>query len=283
LVRANAQENPDLLWGLRGGGGNFGVVTSFEYQLHTVEPLMYGGAIAWSLPNARKVLHFYADFYQAMPDELFIDAVLTTLPRLRPAVLFAISYCGPVQRATEVLKPLQALGTPILDALRPASYVVLQSENDAGSQPGRGNYERSGFVTRLTPELIEVAVSRMESPRPPGTRILFTGDGGGAMAKVAPNATAFWNRDARHAAIVQAQWDDPQDRANAEAHLQWARETFELLAPMTKGFYVNTVAAEDAAQRIRATYGDNYERLAELKRKFDPTNLFRRNANIPPS
>jgi FAD/FMN-containing dehydrogenase len=283
IVRADAQENADLLWGLRGGGGNFGVVTSLEYQLHAVEPLMYGGVTAWSLPNARKVLRFYADYYQTMPDELFIDVALTTLPRLGPAVLLAISYSGPVKRATEVLEPLQALGTPILDTLRPVSYVVLQSENDAGSQPGRGNYERSGFITRLNPELIEVAVSRMESPRPPGTRIIFTGDGGGAMAKVAPNATAFWNRDARHAAIVQAQWNDPRDRASAETHLQWARETFELLAPMTKGFYVNTVAAEDAAQRIRATYGDNYERLAGLKRKFDPHNLFRRNANILPN
>lgn len=281
-ARASARENNDLLWGLKGGGGNFGIVTSFEYQLHEVAPLMYGGAMAWPLQEASRVLQFYFEFIQAVPDELFIDAVLTSVPKLGPVVLFSVCYSGPPDRAPEVLKPLRQLGKPVLDALRPAPYVLLQSENDGGAAPGRGNYERSGFLTHFSDALIEIAVSRMAAPRPPGTSIILTSECGGAFKKVATSATAFYNRDARSTVIVQAQWENPQDHAVADAHMRWARETFDLLAPHTKGFYVNTVAADDSAQRIRATYGSNYERLVALKRKYDPNNLFRRNANIPP-
>jgi FAD/FMN-containing dehydrogenase len=281
-VRVGAQESQELLWGLKGGGGNFGVVTSFEYQLHPAGPMMYGGAIAWPMREARKLLGFYAGFIEAMPDELFIDAVLTTLPQLGQVVLFSVCYSGAPDRAPDALKPLRQFGTPVLDALRPAPYVVLQSENDGGSPHGRGNYERSGFLTRISPALVDIAISRMEAPRPPGTRIILTGECGGVFGRVAPAATAFQNRDARSTIIVQAQWDSPHDQAAADAHQQWARDTFDLIAPHTKGFYVNTVAVDDPAQRIRATYGGNYDRLVALKRKYDPSNLFRRNANIPP-
>jgi FAD/FMN-containing dehydrogenase len=282
FVRASARENADLLWGLKGGGGNFGVVTSFEYQLHSAGPLMFGGAIAWPMQEARRVLGFYAGFLEAVPDELFIDAVLTVVPQLGPVVLFSVCWSGAPERGEEAVKPLRALGKPVLDALQPAPYVVLQSAQDRESPPGRGNYERSGFLTRISPELIEIAAGRMLAPHPPGNRIIFSGECGGAFARVAPDATAFQNRDARSTVIVQGQWDNPQDQQAADAHMGWARATFDLLAPHTKGFYVNTVAADDPAARIRATYGDNYQRLVALKRKYDPSNLFQRNANIPP-
>lgn len=282
IVRAAAGQDAGLLWGLKGGGGNFGVVTTFEYQLHPAGPLMYGGAIAWPLREARRLLRFHAQYLDEVPDELFIDAVLTTLPEQGPAVLFSVCYSGPVDQAEQAVRPLRQQGRPLFDALRPAPYVQLQSDNDRESPPGRGNYERSGFLTRIAPELIDLAVARIEAPRPPGTRMIFTGECGGAFARVAPDATAFSNRDARSTIIVQAQWPDPGDRASADAHMQWARETYAQVAPHTRGFYVNTVATDDPVQRIRATYGGNYDRLVALKRQHDPTNLFQRNANIPP-
>jgi FAD/FMN-containing dehydrogenase len=281
FVRANADENRELLWGLKGGGGNFGVVTSFEYQLHPVASTMYGGNLIYPLARARELLRFRAESSERWPDELFVDTMLATLPQVGKALAFSICYSGDPARGEELVKPLRRF-KPVVDAVRPAPYVQLQSAQDRGSQHGRGYYERSGFVTAIDPELIDSAVDCMESAQAPGARIMFTGDCAGAFNRVARDATAFWNRDARSTLIVQAFWDDPRDTAASELHRQWARATFDRLSPHTKGFYVNTLAVDDPTQRIRATYGDNHGRLVALKRQFDPTNLFRRNANIDP-
>jgi FAD/FMN-containing dehydrogenase len=281
FVRASAEENRELLWGLQGGGGNFGVVTSFEYRLHPVSPRMYGGVLVYPLARARELLRFLAEFTERKPDELFVDTMLVTVPQVGKALAFSICYSGASEKAEQVVEPLRQFG-PVVDALRPAKYVELQSAQDRAAKHGRGFYERSGFLTRLTPELIDAAVETMESAEPPGARIMFTGDCAGAFNRVARNATAFWNRDARATLIVQAAWDDPRDAAASETHLRWARETFGRLSPHTKGFYVNTLALDDANQRVRTSYGDNYDRLVTLKRKYDPANLFRRNANIDP-
>jgi FAD/FMN-containing dehydrogenase len=281
-VRTSAKENRDLLWGLQGGGGNFGVVTSFEFQLHPVTPQMYGGVLVYPLARARELLRFLAEFSQRKPDELFADTVLGTVPQVGKALVFAVCYSGPLDKAEEAVKPLRQFG-PVVDALRPAKYVELQAAQDRGASAGRGYYERSGFVTRMVPELIDAAVDCMESAEPPGARMVFSGDCGGAFTRVARDATAFWNRDARITLIVQGDWDDPRDTAAAEAHMRWARATFDRLAPHTKGFYVNTIAVDDPHQRVRASYGDNYARLVALKRKYDPANLFHRNANIDPA
>ncbi len=281
-VRTSAKENRDLLWGLQGGGGNFGVVTSFEFQLHPVTPQMYGGVLVYPLARARELLRFLAEFSQRKPDELFADTVLGTVPQVGKALVFAVCYSGPLDKAEEAVKPLRQFG-PVVDALRPSKYVELQAAQDRGASAGRGYYERSGFVTRMVPELIDAAVDCMESAEPPGARMVFSGDCGGAFTRVARDATAFWNRDARITLIVQGDWDDPRDTAAAEAHMRWARATFDRLAPHTKGFYVNTIAVDDPHQRVRASYGDNYARLVALKRKYDPANLFHRNANIDPA
>ncbi len=280
-VPASTGENRELLWGLQGGGGNFGVVTSFEYQLHPVSPLMYGGVLVYPLARARELLRFLAEFIESRPEELFVDTMLGTLPQVGKALAFSICYSGAPQKAEEAVKPLRQFG-PLVDAVRSANYIELQSAQDRGSKHGRGYYERSGFLTRIVPELIDVAVDCMESAQPPGARMMFTGDCGGAFNRVARDATAFWNRDARSTLIVQGFWEDPRAAAASEAHLRWARETFDRLAPYTKGFYVNTLALDDAKQRVRSSYGDNYTRLLALKRKYDPTNLFHRNANIDP-
>ena len=280
-VRTSADENRDLLWGLQGGGGNFGVVTSFEYQLHPVEPMMYGGVLIYPLAKARELLRVLAEFSERRPVELFVDTMLASLPQVGKALAFSVCYSGAPEKGEEAVKPLRQFG-PVVDAVKPARYVQLQSSQDRGSQHGRGYYERSGFLTRIAPELIDLVVDCMESAEPPGARIMFTGDCAGAFNRVARDATAFWNRDARSTLIVQAYWEDPRDAATSEAHLRWARATFDRLSPHTKGFYVNTLALDDPNQRVRASYGDNYARLVALKRKYDPTNLFRRNANIDP-
>ena len=280
-VRTSADENRDLLWGLQGGGGNFGVVTSFEFQLHPVTPQMYGGVLVYPLARAGELLRFLAEFSERMPEELFVDTMLGNLPQVGKALAFSICYSGAPENAEEVVKPLRQFG-PVVDGVRPASYVQLQTAQDRGSQHGRGYYERSGFLTRIAPELIDAAIDCIESAEPPGARIMFTGDCAGAFNRVARDATAFWNRDARSTLIVQSFWDDPRDAATSDAHLRWARGTFDRLAPHTKGFYVNTIAVDDPRQRVRATYGDNYARLVALKRKYDPANLFHRNANIDP-
>jgi FAD/FMN-containing dehydrogenase len=281
FVRANAEENRELLWGLKGGGGNFGVVTSFEYQLHPVTSMMYGGSLVYPLSRARELLHYVAESAERRPEELFVDTMLANLPQVGKALALSVCYSGSPGKAEEVVKPLRHFG-PLIDAVGSATYIQLQSAQDRGASHGRGYYERSGFLTGITPELIDQAVDSMESADAPGARIMFTGDCGGAFTRVARDATAFWNRDARSTLIVQAFWDDPRDTAAAEIHMRWARGTFNRLSPHTKGFYVNTIAVDDPTQRIRATYGDNYGRLVALKRQFDPTNLFRRNANIDP-
>jgi hypothetical protein len=280
-VKASTDENRDLLWGLQGGGGNFGVVTSFEYQLHPVSPMMYGGALVYPLAKARELLRFLAEFSERKPDELFVDTMLGTVPQVGKVLAFSICYSGAPEKGEEVIKPLRQFG-PVVDAVKPARYVELQSAQDRGSMHGRGYYERSGFLTRIVPELIDAAVDSMEAAQAPGARIMFTGDCAGAFNRVARDATAFWNRDARFTLIVQGFWENPRDAAASEAHLGWARATFDRLSPHTKGFYVNTLAVDDPRQRVRASYGDNYDRLVALKRKYDPTNLFHRNANIDP-
>jgi FAD/FMN-containing dehydrogenase len=250
-------------------------------RVDPVAPRMYGGVLLYPLARARELLRFLAEFSERKPEELFVDTMLASLPQVGKALAFSICYSGAPEKGEEVVKPLRQFG-PVVDAVRPATYTQLQTAQDRGSKHGRGYYERSGFLTRIVPELIDSAVDCMESAEPPGARIMFTGDCAGAFNRVARDATAFWNRDARSTLIVQAFWEDPRDAAASEAHLRWARQTFERLSPHTKGFYVNTLATDDAKQRVRASYGDNYPRLVTLKRKYDPTNLFRRNANIDP-
>jgi FAD/FMN-containing dehydrogenase len=281
FVRTSADENRELLWGLQGGGGNFGVVTSFEFQLHPVAPMMYGGGLVYPLTKAKELLRFLAETSARMPEELFVDAMLATLPQAGKALALSVCYSGAPAKGEEVVKPLRGFG-PVVDAVGPATYIQLQTAQDRGAKHGRGYYERSGFLTSIQPELIDAAVDCVASAEPPGARIMFTGDCAGAFNRVARDATAFWNRDARSTLIVQSFWDDPRDTAASEANRRWARETFDRLSPYTKGFYVNTIAVDDPTQRVRATYGDNYSRMVALKRRYDPTNLFRRNANIDP-
>jgi FAD/FMN-containing dehydrogenase len=279
FVRTGEQENADLLWGLRGGGGNFGVVTSFEYRLHPLNPTVFGGVLIFPFADARALLTYFADFAADAPDELYTDAALTFGPGGQKVLVFDVSWCGSVESGERTLKTLREMRKPLMDRLGPVSYVALQASGDEANRAGRGYYEKSGFIGRITPALIDTAVGLFENAGLPNAAIAFVHHGG-AISRVKPGATAFVHREAKHTVLIGADWDEPGE---AEANMAWARQAFKAFEPQTDGFYVNTMAADDSDRRVRGTYGDNYARLVALKNKYDPTNLFRLNANVKPS
>jgi FAD/FMN-containing dehydrogenase len=278
LVRAGVKENPDLLWGLRGGGGNFGVVTSFEYRLHRVDPNMYGGSLIFPLEVAREVLTFFSGYSARAADDLYIDVILGSTPDGHKALIFDVCYSGPLQEAERVLKPLREISKPIVDGLRPQTYIALQKSGDDNYVVGRSYYLKSGFIRAIEPAMVEETVGRYQTA-PPGSFLVFVHHGG-AISRIQPDASAFLHRDAQHSVLVGAAW---QDRGDGERLMQWARATWKAVEPLTDGFYVNELANDDPDRRIRQNYGTNYGRLVRLKNQYDPTNLFRLNANVKPT
>jgi FAD/FMN-containing dehydrogenase len=279
LLRVSEQENAELLWGLRGGGGNFGVVTSFEYRLHDVNPIMLGGPLLYSLDQAKDVLRFFSDFIASAPDELYIDAALLPTPEGRRALLLDVCYCGPFDQGERVLAPLRKFRKPLVDGVHPTPYVDLQRSADAANPHGRSYYTKSGFLRHIEPALIDAAVDSVAGAQTPNALIILS-HSGGAIGRVKPTATAYLHREANHSLLILSYWDKPAD---ADAATQWARNTWRQLEPMTDGFYVNEVTADDSERKIRTNYGANYPRLVKLKNQYDPTNLLRMNANIKPT
>jgi FAD/FMN-containing dehydrogenase len=277
LVRVSEKENPNLLWGLRGGGGNFGIVTSFEYRLYPVDAMMYGGPLVFPLEQARDVLTFFSGYALEAPDDLYTDCFLLTTPDGHKALVFDVCYSGPVSNAERVLKPLRDIRKPIQDGLQVVPYVKLQASGDNGFPVGRSYYIKSGFIHRIEPAMIEEVVGRYQTALP--TTVIAFVQHGGAISRVKPDATAFSHRDAKHSALLFTSWDD---KADAEPNMHWVRGVWSKVEPMTDGFYVNEMSDDDPERRVRANYGANYDRLARLKAQYDPTNLFRLNANVKP-
>lgn len=278
VITTSASENPDLLWGLRGGGGNFGVVTSLEYRLHAVAPQMFGGVLVVPFTQPRALLRSYADFIAAASDEIFVMLDIVPTPNGRIAA-FEVCHSGTQAAAERELAELRKIGKPLQDALRPATYVALQNGIDKDYPAGRGYYLKSGFVRSITPQLIDTLVDYLDSaPWPRGVASFI--QRGGAIARVKPEATAYWHREASDSVLLVGAWDAAQD---AERSMQWTRTGWKSLEPLTEGFYVNLMAPDDSERRILRTYGANYARLAALKKKYDATNLFKLNANIKPA
>jgi hypothetical protein len=243
--------------------------------------MMYGGRLMFSPEHTPDVLRFFAGFVAEAPDELYIDGALAVVPNVGRVMVCDVCYSGPLQKSEKVLAPLRTFRKPLRDALAPTSYVTLQASGDAGSAAGRGYYERSGFLRRIEPGLIDASLAIMDRPDAVGEIVYWMH--GGAVSRVKPDATAVWHRDAGQSLLVDSDWEDPHDERARDTAMQWARQTWRTLEPFTDGFYVNTIAGDDPHQRVRATYGGNYPRLVQLKDKYDPTNLFRLNANVPPS
>jgi FAD/FMN-containing dehydrogenase len=277
LLRASEEENEDLFWGIRGGGGNFGVVTSFGYRLHPVGPVLAGG-LSYPLSRAHEVLRFYHEFASGCPDELSTDASLGVTPDGDGVVSISVCYCGSLDEGERVLRPLREFGSPQADNIEPMAYTTLQSAPDAGFPPGRRHYWKSSYLKELSEEAIEVMAEYVSEIPSPATGVGLQ-QMHGAASRVDPTATAFPHRDEHYDFLILSQWADP---AESERNVEWTRSLFEAMEPYFEGgVYVNNLG-DEGEDRVREAYGANYERLLALKGKYDPTNFFRLNQNIKP-
>ena len=278
LRTASATQQEDLFWAIRGAGHNFGVVTSFEYRLHPVEPVL-GGLVIHPLSQAVEVLRFYREFSVSQPDELQTWAGILTLPDGNPVVALAPCYVGSLEEGERLLSPLRRFGTPIADTVAPLPYVAMQQIFDAAFPPGRLNYWKSALTGHLADEVIEASVEYARKLPSPFTVILFA-ELHGAYSRVGKTETAYFHRDLQYDAIVLSGWTDPAD---TQRNIGWTRELFAAWEPhLARAAYVNDLG-DEGEDRARSAYGGNYARLVALKTKYDPTNLFRMNQNIRPT
>ncbi len=277
LATASEGEHGDLFWALRGGGGNFGVVTSFTFRLHPVGPMVSGGLRLYSLDQAREVLRFYRTFSRAAPDDLTAFAVIMTLAGGPKVVAVAAAWFGDSTAAEAALAPLRQFGTPMADMIGPMPYLLVQRMFDAAVPHGLFRYWKSGYFAELTDELIEVLVTRGEQLSPMSALLFFHMHG--ASVRVAPDATAFAARRDQWDIDILTQWTDRED---ADAHVASTRTFWEAISPFSTGVYVNHLDGDDHL-RVRSAFGDNHSRLAAIKRRYDPGNLFQHNHNIEPA
>ena len=280
LLTASADENQDLFWAIRGGSGNFGIVTSFEYALHSVGPVITGGGVFHPLHEAREVLRFYRDFIATLPDEVTCYAGLLASPH-GPVVAIAAAHCGSLKEGERVLAPLKSFGSPVHDRVGPIPYVGQQSLLDALMPNGVHNYWKADYVEGLSDDVIDAAVESYERTPSPRSLMLFI-PVNGAAGRVPADATAFPHRDNSIVAIgIYALWEDA---AATDANVAWARDTWSAIQPYaTGGVYVNDLSEDEGDDRVRIAYGSNYDRLARIKAAYDPDNVFRLNANVKPA
>jgi FAD/FMN-containing dehydrogenase len=289
LLTASEEENPDLFWAIRGGGGNFGVVTSFEYRLHPVGPIVLAGPIFYALENAREVLASYREFIATAPDELTTIFELSVAPPApflpeevhgKPIVMVGACYAGAPENGIEVVRPLKEFGNPIVDLLEPKLYTALQSMFDPSVPHGWHRYWKSVELPPLTDEAIDTLVEHASAQTSPKSYCIVF-HLGGALARVAEDETAFSQRHAGHNVNINAVWtkDDPQ----GERHVAWAHDFFSAMQPQARERVYLNFLGDEGAERVRRAYGHRqYDRLGELKRAYDPTNFFRLNQNIEP-
>jgi len=284
----SATSEPDLFWALRGGGGNFGVVTSFEFRLHPVGPELYAGLVVYPFAQARAVLRAWRDFNVTAPDELSVWAVLRKAPPLpflptsahgTDVVVLPLVHSGDVESGARAAAPVLGFGEPIASHLGPMPYAGFQTAFDPLLTAGGRNYWKSNNFSALGDDAIDVIIdAAAQSPGPECE--IFVAQLGGAMARVAPDATAFVGRDAHYIMNVHGRWSDPRDDDKVRS---WARRSFAAAAPHATGSgYVNFLT-EDEGERVAASYGVNHARLQALKNRYDPGNVFRMNLNIAPA
>jgi FAD/FMN-containing dehydrogenase len=288
LVRASATEHPDLFWALRGGGGNFGVVASFDFKLHALGPEVLSGLIVHPFADAAKLLPQFRRIVAEAPDELTVWAVMRQAPPLpfipaewhgKEVLIFAACYSGDMKDGAQAVKPLRALGKPIADVIGPHPFTAWEAAFDPLLTPGARNYWKSHDFADLSDAAIEVIVGAAGSLPSPECEV-FIAHVGGAMGRVAPDAMAWSNREPHFVMNAHTRWRDPAQDA---ACIAWARQLFDATAPFAAGsVYVNFMP-DDEKGRVEKAYGKNYRRLAEIKHRYDPDNLFRMNQNIRPS
>jgi FAD/FMN-containing dehydrogenase len=289
FLRASEAENPDLLWALKGGGGNFGVVTQFTYKLHPVGPLMYAGMLVWPGFMGAEVTRAYRDFMRTAPDEVGGALAFITAPpepfvpeeaRGKPAVGIICVYVGDPAEGERAFAPLTEIaGGPVVNMLGQMPYVAVQSLIEGGNQPGLRNYWKADIIDDLSDEAIDVLAQKAGAPLSPNTQLLFQ-PLGGAIARVPTDATAVGRRDGGWAYHLLSMWSDP---AEDERHFAWTRELAAQLAPHSTGGVYVTFDSDQGEDRVRDAYRGHYDRLVAIKDRYDPGNMFRLGQNIRPS
>ena len=288
VVRASGTEHPDLFWALRGGGGNFGVVTRFEFRLHPVGPDVLCGLIVYSISEAKSALQKYREFLAKAPETLSVWAVLRQAPPLpflpekvygKGIVALALIYADDPKQGEPLIEPLRKFGTPLGEHVGVQPYVAWQQTFDPLLTPGARNYWKSHNLSTLKDGLFDAVIEYLEKLPSPQCEIFF-GAIGGATARAAPDFTAYSHRDAMFVMNVHGRWEDSADDKRC---IGWARDFFNASAHFaSSGVYVNFLTADEGG-RVRSAYGPNYDRLAQVKRKYDPDNFFRMNQNIKPA
>ncbi len=278
LLTASATQNADLFWGIHGAGHNFGVVTSFEYRLHPVGPVL-GGLVLHPFSQATEVLRFYRDFTAGQPDELQTWAAILTAPDGNQVVALIPCYVGDLGEGERLLAPLRRFGSPLADMVAPIPYVAMQTLFDAALPHGRLGYWKTGLTNRISDEVIAATVGHAKQVPSPHTVIIFA-ELHGAYARVGKTDTAYYHRDMQYDLIALSAWTDP---GATERNIRWTRDIFAAWEPhLGHAVYVNDLG-DEGEERVRSAYGENYARLAALKTKYDPTDFFRLNQNIKPA
>jgi FAD/FMN-containing dehydrogenase len=287
IVHASEDEHPDLFWGLRGGGGNFGIVTSFRYRLHGLGPEVYLAAPMFAAEDGQKVLRAWREFCDSAPDEAGPYIFFITLPASPPfpevawgrrVLVAACVWAGPVEDGEAALAPLRELAEPLVDLSGPQPYVDIQRSFDWFFPSGALYYWKTTTIDELSDAAIDTLLSECVN-RPSNGTAVGLWQLGGAMARVAPEDTAYGRRDAPFLVNVDSGWTDPGE---TQQQVEWTRETHRALSNLSDGgLYLHYSSGEDL-DTVKSAYGDNFDRLVELKRRYDPTNMFRGNQNIPP-
>lgn len=289
FVKASEKQNVDLFWGLRGGGGNFGIVTSFEYRLHPVGPIMLGGMLLHPFSRAKELLRSWRDYVEEAPDELGSAPAIFTAPpapfvpehmKGQPAAGLIICYAGSIEEGEEAVRPLKEFGSPEVDLVQPIPYTVVQSLLDPANPPGKRNYWKSENMSELSDGAIDTLVDRASRLSSPFTQIVLEPKGR-AISRVGEAETAIGGRDAAHTLYIFTLWENPSED---DTHVAWTREFMEAMEPHTTPGVSLNFTSDQGQDRVKDFFGRNgkYERLVALKEEYDPTNIFRLNQNIKP-
>jgi FAD/FMN-containing dehydrogenase len=288
LLRADAERHSDLLWALKGGGGNFGIVTTFEYRLHPVGPIVLGGMVIHPPTAAPQLVRFYRDFMATAPDEIGGGLAFLTAPdapfvpepaRGKPLVAMILAYAGPVEDGERALAPLREFGPPAMDMVQPMPYTAVQQLIDAGNQPGFNHYWKAEFIDDLTDEAIDTFVPLVMAPSSPLTATILQ-PLGGAPSRVPDDSTALGRRDAAFAFHALTQWEGDDH----ERHIEWARNVHRAMAPYTAPGVYLTYSSDEGEERSRAAFGEaKFTRLRAIKDLYDPIDMFKTGAAIRPT
>jgi FAD/FMN-containing dehydrogenase len=280
LTVSSNSDHADLFWALRGGGGNYGIVTSFEYQLHPVGPTVLAGLVFYPFEKAAEFLRFYGDFSSDIPDELNTIAGLGTSPDGAPVGVLAVCYSGAIEEGERVLQPIREFGPPVVDHIEPMPYTLAQQMLAPLAPSGRQYYIKSHFMKTISTDAIDVMVTHFSQVTSPLTAMIFQ-QLGNAANRVDVRETAFGHRDAGYEWAALSAWIDPEE---SERHIGWTRAFSDAMLPYTNGFYVNQMGteSEEGEAQLQSAYGANYDRLAALKNAYDSTNFFSHNQNIRP-